>query len=136
MADFGYDALTMYHDEELGMTNVAIPPHEVRDPAEKNQPGIGMGRDPERTPNAVGQFPSGRLHNRQTDLAPLGPDHRLVNVENLGGKKDSILSLYRELIRLRHTHPSLWKEPCDRSLPRIIYYVSSVSAEGSNYSFC
>jgi alpha-glucosidase len=30
------------------MTNVSIPPEEVQDPAEKNEPGIGIGRDPER----------------------------------------------------------------------------------------
>src|SRR6201987_4660420 len=34
--------LTMYYGEELGMTNVPIPPEEVQDPAEKNEPGIGM----------------------------------------------------------------------------------------------
>jgi alpha-glucosidase len=27
--------LTMYYDEEIGMTHVAIPPDEVQDPAEK-----------------------------------------------------------------------------------------------------
>ena len=31
--------LTIYYGEEIGMTNVPIPPEEVQDPAEKNQPG-------------------------------------------------------------------------------------------------
>jgi alpha-glucosidase len=42
--------LTMYYGEEIGMTNVPIAPEDVQDPAEKNEPGIGAGRDPERTP--------------------------------------------------------------------------------------
>ncbi len=41
---------TLYNGDELGMVNGIIPPKLVQDPAEKNQPGIGMGRDPERTP--------------------------------------------------------------------------------------
>src|SRR5579863_3395431 len=42
--------VTLYNGEEIGMRNVPIPPEEVQDPAEKNEPGIGQGRDPERTP--------------------------------------------------------------------------------------
>ena len=41
---------TMYYGDELAMTDVAIPADRVRDPAELRQPGIGEGRDPERTP--------------------------------------------------------------------------------------
>ena len=32
------------------MTDTLIRPEDVQDPAEKRQPGIGMGRDPERSP--------------------------------------------------------------------------------------
>ena len=39
---------TLYYGDELGMTDAAIAPHELRDPREKTQPG--HGRDPERTP--------------------------------------------------------------------------------------
>ena len=41
---------TIYQGEELGMTNVTIPPEQVQDPWEKNVPGAGLGRDPIRTP--------------------------------------------------------------------------------------
>ena len=42
--------ITLYYGEEIGMTNVPISPDLVQDPAEKNEPGIGLGRDPERSP--------------------------------------------------------------------------------------
>ena len=41
---------TLYYGEELGMRDVTIPPERVQDPWEKNVPGLGLGRDPERTP--------------------------------------------------------------------------------------
>ena len=41
---------TMYYGDELGMPDAAIAPDQVRDPAEKRQPGQGFGRDPERSP--------------------------------------------------------------------------------------
>jgi alpha-glucosidase len=41
---------TLYQGDEIGMVDVAIPPDAVQDPAERNVPGLGLGRDPERTP--------------------------------------------------------------------------------------
>jgi alpha-glucosidase len=41
---------TIYQGEELGLTDVSIPPERVQDPWEKNVPGLGLGRDPVRTP--------------------------------------------------------------------------------------
>ena len=41
---------TLYYGDELGMPDATIAPAEVRDPAEKNEPGLGLGRDPERSP--------------------------------------------------------------------------------------
>jgi alpha-glucosidase len=40
-------------------------------------------------------------------LFPLGTDHATVNVANLSGQRDSILSLYRTLIRLRKNNEAL-----------------------------
>src|ERR1700739_4789063 len=40
--------ITMYYGDEIGMTNVPVAPEQVQDPAGKNEPGIGRGRDPER----------------------------------------------------------------------------------------
>ena len=41
---------TMYYGDEIGMPRVEIPPERVQDPWEKNEPGLGVGRDPSRTP--------------------------------------------------------------------------------------
>jgi glycosidase len=41
---------TLYYGDEIGMRQVAIAPEQVRDPFEKNVPGIGVGRDGCRTP--------------------------------------------------------------------------------------
>ena len=41
---------TLYYGDEIGMHDVPIPPERVQDPFEKNVPGMGLGRDPERTP--------------------------------------------------------------------------------------
>ncbi len=97
--------LTMYYGEEIGMTNVPISPEEARDPAEKNQPGIGMGRDPERTPMPWDSSPLGGFTSGEPWL-PLG-DHTEVNVASLEQDSCSILHLYRKLIALRGSHPVL-----------------------------
>ncbi len=41
---------TLYYGDEIGMHQLAIAPEDVRDPFEKNVPGIGVGRDGCRTP--------------------------------------------------------------------------------------
>jgi alpha-glucosidase len=97
---------TMYYGDELGMQQVAIGPDQVRDPFEKNVPGIGIGRDGCRTPmqwtaEANAGFTSGQ------PWLPLAPDYVQENVENLGGDRHSILSLYRALIELRKATPQL-----------------------------
>jgi alpha-glucosidase len=98
--------LTIYYGEEIGMTNVPIAPEEVQDPAEKNEPGIGAGRDPERTPipwdgTPLAGFTTGR------PWLPLGADHAVLNVAALERNDGSLLHLYRELIALRCSYPTL-----------------------------
>ena len=43
---------TIYYGDEVGMSDVAIPPDQVQDPRELREPGLGLGRDPVRTPMA------------------------------------------------------------------------------------
>jgi alpha-glucosidase len=92
---------TMYYGDEIGMTDALIPAAEVQDPAEKNEPGKGLGRDPERTPI---QWDGSRLagFTTGTPWLRLGADHATVNVASLSGQRDSVLSLYRALIGLRN----------------------------------
>jgi alpha-glucosidase len=86
------------------MTNVPVAPDEVQDPAEKNEPGIGAGRDPERSPmpwdgTPLAGFTTGR------PWLPFGADQSVVNVATLEQDDRSLLNLYRELIALRRTNP-------------------------------
>jgi alpha-glucosidase len=98
--------VTLYYGEEIGMTNVPISPERVQDPAEKNEPGGGQGRDPERTPMPWDDSLYAGFTNGSPWL-PLGDDHASVNVATLEKDSGSILQLYRRLIDLRHCHQTL-----------------------------
>jgi alpha-glucosidase len=97
---------TIYYGEEIGMTNVPIPPGEVQDPAEKNEPGLGLGRDPERSPMPWDSSPQAGF-TRTRPWLRLGDDHETVNVASLTHERKSILNLYRRLIELRRTNECL-----------------------------
>jgi len=97
---------TLYYGDEIGMHDVAIRPDQVRDPFEKNVPGLGLGRDPVRTPMQW----SGDCHagfTIGTPWLPLAEDFARVNVDHLRGRSDSILALYRRLIELRRAEAVL-----------------------------
>src|SRR6201987_6558169 len=98
--------ITLYYGEEIGMTNVPISPDLVQDPAEKNEPGIGLGPDPERTPMPWDSSPLAGFTTGRPWL-PFGQDHASLNVVNLEQDPESILHLYRTLIALRRTHSVL-----------------------------
>lgn len=98
--------LTLYYGEELGMCNVPISPDEVQDPAEKNEPGLGQGRDPERTPMPWDASQHGGFTTGWPWL-PLGDQHEVVNVTEQERDHRSILWLYRRLIHLRRETPAL-----------------------------
>ncbi|MEH2509037.1 alpha-glucosidase [Nitrobacteraceae bacterium AZCC 1564] len=91
---------TLYYGDEIGMEQVDIPPDRVRDPFERNLPGIGVGRDGCRTPMQW----DASLHSGFSSAEPwlpLSPNafSENVAVECLDGA--SMLSLYRALITLR-----------------------------------
>jgi alpha-glucosidase len=97
---------TLYNGDEIGMHDVAIPPARVQDPFEKNVPGIGAGRDPERTPmqwsaDTQAGFTAG------APWLPVAGDFRQVNVEAQRNDSRSMLTLHRRLIDLRRRMPAL-----------------------------
>ena len=63
---------TIYQGEEIGMADVPIPTQAVRDPWEKNVPGLGLGRDPGAHADAVGRERERRLHRRRAVAAAVG----------------------------------------------------------------
>jgi alpha-glucosidase len=56
---------TLYYGDEIGMRDVPIAPDRIQDPFEKNVPGRGLGRDPERTPMQWNASPNAGFHHRR-----------------------------------------------------------------------
>ena len=56
---------TLYYGDELGVGRVPIPVEAVQDPWEKNEPGLGFGRDPSRTPMQWNAEPQARFSGRR-----------------------------------------------------------------------
>ena len=97
---------TLYYGDEIGMRNLPIAPDRVQDPLEKSVPGLGLGRDPCRTPmqwdaTANAGFTRGR------PWLPVADDYPVVNVSAESEDPSSFLSLYRQLIRLRRAEDAL-----------------------------
>ena len=97
---------TCYYGDEIAMHDVVIPPDRVRDPLERNMPGLGLGRDGCRSPM---QWDAGRFagFSGVEPWLPLAGDFRAANVDNQRKDPASIFSLYRALIRLRRNTAAL-----------------------------
>lgn len=95
---------TLYYGDELGLSDVPIPPGEAVDPQELREPG--RGRDPVRTPmpwdaGAGAGFTTGR------PWLPLNPDYQTRNVATQRDDPASMLTLTRALLTLRKSHAAL-----------------------------
>ena len=97
---------TMYYGDEIGMHDVAIPPDRVQDPFEKNVPGLGLGRDPVRTPMQWNGEKWADFSTTEPWL-PLPDDCKTQNVAVQRNDPTSLLMLYRRLIELRRAEPAL-----------------------------
>jgi alpha-glucosidase len=97
---------TMYYGDELGIGAVTIPAEAMQDPWGKNEPGLGLGRDPSRTPFQWDATPNAGFTCGRPWLPP-DPDYRSCNVESLRKDPTSILGLYRRLLSLRRKHRAL-----------------------------
>jgi len=87
----------IYYGEEIGMTDVDVPPERIVDVD---------GRDPERTPmqwdaTANAGFTTG------SPWLPLAPDAQRVNVAAQRDDPSSMFSFYRRVIQLRRGSPAL-----------------------------
>jgi alpha-glucosidase len=97
---------TLYYGDEVGIGHVDIPPACVQDPRELREPGLGLGRDPARTPMPWDESPNGGF-TTGTPWLPLNGDCAVRNVARLAQTPDSMLALYRRLLALRRAHPAL-----------------------------
>ena len=100
---------TCYYGDELGMEDVPIAPDQVRDPAEKREPGKGRGRDPERSPMLWVDAPNaGFCAPDAVPWLPLSADWPTRNAGKQRTQPKSIFSLYRRLLALRRQHDTLY----------------------------
>jgi oligo-1,6-glucosidase/alpha-glucosidase len=97
---------TLYQGDELGIGKVDIPPGQVRDPKELREPGIGLGRDPSRTPMAWDSSANAGFSDAEPWL-PIHQDWQIRNVAAQRSDPGSMISLYRDLLRLRRSEPAL-----------------------------
>ena len=97
---------TLYYGDEIGMPQVEIPPDRVRDPWEKNVPGMGVGRDGCRTPMQWDATAYAGFSVSEPWL-PLSKNVALENVATERRDSASMLSLRRALIALRRARPEL-----------------------------
>ena len=98
---------TLYYGDEIGMEDVAIPPDRVRDPWELNMPGLGEGRDPQRTP--MRWTPAPHADFCAADVEPWLPvgDAPGGDVRTQGGDPSSLLAFTKRLLALRRASPAL-----------------------------
>ena len=95
----------LYGGDELGLTDVAIPPDRAQDPWEARV--SGRGRDPNRTPMP---WQADRPHAGFSDAEPwlpVGDANRRRAVDRQQDDPTSLLSLYRDLLALRRANPAL-----------------------------
>jgi alpha-glucosidase len=114
------------------MADVAIPPDRVHDPFEKRVPGLGLGRDPERTPMPWSPAPHAGFSTAEPWL-PVGPDYATHNVASELRNHHSMLVLYRKLIHLRNFSPMLQHgtyQPLELDHPHIFGYLRAYRGHG------
>ena len=93
---------TMYYGDELGMADARIGAADVQDPAEKNQPGLGLGRDPERSPMLwENRENAGFTAAGVKTWLPLVWDWPQFTAETESLDDRSMLALYHRLLELR-----------------------------------
>jgi alpha-glucosidase len=95
---------TIYYGDELGMTDVEVPPEAQRDPQGLRQ--VGMSRDFARTPMRWTAEPTAGFTSG-TPWLPIGAAVGEVNVAAQRDSADSMLSLHRRLLSLRRRERAL-----------------------------
>jgi alpha-glucosidase len=98
---------TLFYGDELGMPDVAIPPELVQDPWERNVPGLGLGRDPERTPMLWNNSRPNAGFTTGMPWLPVAPDYQTTSVQAQRDDPTSLLTLYHRLCTLRRVTPAL-----------------------------
>jgi alpha-glucosidase len=97
---------TIYYGEEIGMEDIPVPSDKSRDPYGQLQPGLGVGRDPERSPMQWNSEPNAGFSSGKPWL-PVADNFGALNVDAFSRDPNSLLAVYHRLIDLRRRHPAL-----------------------------
>lgn len=92
----------IYYGEEIGMKDVQIPKSEQKDPSRLG----GYGRDLARTPLQWNKSSNGGFSLHDPWL-PIDKDYQKNNIENQLAIPNSLLNLYRALVKLRSQSEAL-----------------------------
>ena len=90
----------VYNGDELGMENGDIAPDQIKDPFELQTPGLGLGRDPGRTPIQWTNEKYAGFSNVEPWL-PVSKNVETINVASEFSDEASTLNLYKSLLKLR-----------------------------------
>ena len=97
----------MYYGEEIGMENNDPKRREdVQDPIGKTGWPAEKGRDGERTPMQWKDAPNAGF-SEKTPWLPVPPSYATHNVASESKDPDSVLSVYKKVLALRHTNAAL-----------------------------
>jgi alpha-glucosidase len=94
---------TIYQGDELGMVDTDVPADAIQDPWERQVPGLGLGRDPVRTPMPWSSG-VGRGFTAGTPWLPFGSTTPAADQRT---DPASMLTLHRRLLKLRRSEPAL-----------------------------
>lgn len=97
---------TIYYGDEIGMTDVSIPPEEIQDPQGLNMPDKNLSRDPQRTPMQWNNDQYAGFSDRYPWLR-VDASYVEKNVQAQKQDHSSVLWFYKKLIALRQQEPSL-----------------------------
>jgi len=98
---------TLYQGDEIGIGAVAIPADAVVDPRELREPGLGLGRDPSRTPMAWDRSAQAGFTSSAAPWLPLHDDWQRRNVAAEQADPQSLLNFYHRLLTMRSASGAL-----------------------------
>jgi alpha-glucosidase len=96
----------LYYGEEIGMSQVHVPPWRLRDTIAKRYWPIVVGRDGCRTPMQWNSKKNAGFSSAKSWL-PVGKSYRKYNVEYEKNDPRSLLSFYKKLMHLRKNKSAL-----------------------------
>jgi alpha-glucosidase len=97
----------MYYGEEIGMKNTdPTRKEDVKDPIGRTGWPEEKGRDGERTPMQWNAAPNAGFSDKAPWL-PVPPTYKTHNVASESKDSNSVLSLYKKVLALRHTNEAL-----------------------------